>query len=143
MVGRFPYKQLSNYPHMKPRDAVIWDKFILTHPDFYDSVDYDVPCGTTAPIDEEAPDWFKADNNWLTSRHLDVVGYKGDIIDLIEIKPSAGFTALGQIISYDFLYGKKYNPQTKTRSVIITDDAERDIELLCEEYNVLLLEVGK
>ena len=100
MEGRFKYKLLSKYPHMKPADVEVWEKFIIAHPDFFDTVDYDFRVGEGAnflPTGEKTPDERE---NWLYQRKIDVVGYKSLNIWIIEIKPIADMFALGQIIVY-------------------------------------------
>ncbi len=45
MEGRFPFKILAKYPHMKPEDIAVWERFINKNPGYFDTVDYDVHLG--------------------------------------------------------------------------------------------------
>lgn len=103
MIGRFKYKKLAKYPHMKPYDVAIWERFIDGNLDFFDSVDYDVCIGKGA--DFLPDDYSTADGreNRLYQKKIDVVGYKGEEVWIIELKPSAGMHSLGQILTYKHL----------------------------------------
>ena len=104
MRGRFSYKKLAKYPHMKPADVRIWERFLRDHHDFFERVDYDVHVGKGAEFlssDESTPDGRE---NRLYQKKIDVVGYRNDSTTLIEVKPIADVKALGQILTYKELY---------------------------------------
>ena len=91
---------------MKPADVAIWERFIESRTTFFDSVDYDFHVGEGAaflPTGEDTPDGRE---NRLYQRKIDVVGYIGDAVWLVEVKPEADIYALGQIITYDDLVFK-------------------------------------
>ena len=73
------------------------------------------------------------------SSYIDVVGYKGDDIYIIEVKPQAWAKALGQIIMYDFLYTVDFSPKGKTYATILTDEVMPNMKSLCDEHNIILL----
>ena len=101
MHGRFQFKKLAKYPHMKPADVVIWGKFLEANPDFFDTVDYDFHVGQGAdflPTGEDTPDGRE---NRLYQRKIDVVGYISQSVWLVEVKPVADMFALGQILTYN------------------------------------------
>ena len=103
MHGRFPFKILSKYPHMKPADVDIWERFVGSNRGFFDTVDYDFHIGEGAdflPTGEDTPDGRE---NRLYQRKIDVVGYIGEGVWLVEVKPVADMFALGQILTYNGL----------------------------------------
>ncbi len=118
-LGRFTFKKLAKYPHMKPADVEIWERFIDANSGFFDRVDYDLCVGEGAdflPTDESTPDGRQ---NRLYKRKIDVVGYKGNAVWLVEVKPLADMEALGQIITYGDLYAKEKDvPQAVTLMVL-------------------------
>ena len=71
------------YPHMKPADIEIWERFIDENPNLYDMVEYDVPVGTTPEFLNEATPEATAGAQRLYSLKIDVVGHKAVFIDII------------------------------------------------------------
>ena len=45
MVELFKYGKGYWYPHMKPRDIEIWERFMLAYPDAYEQCQYDFAVG--------------------------------------------------------------------------------------------------
>ncbi len=141
MFGRFKFELLNKYPHLKYHDLVIWEKFILAYPDFFHYVDYDVCVGDIrGDTSDLEPEWQR-DANYLGKYKIDVVGYREDIIYIIELKPKAAAKALGQIIMYDFLYTRDFKPEGPTHAMIITDEEMPNMLELCKEHNVILIKV--
>ena len=139
MIGRFNYKLLSKYPHLRPEDVAIWEKFLSAHPDFYDSVDYDLKVGEGRDYSEMPGDEFRADMEYLSKKRIDVVGYKGDEIHIIELKPQAGFSAVGQVLGYAKLFAATGAAGKRIVPVVITDEELPDVRNFCLKMGVLLL----
>ena len=138
MPGQYPYEKRYKYPHLKPLDIAIWERYISAKPDFWETVDYDLAIGTGAPIALGTEENMARDFKILTQYKIDVVGYKENAIDIVEIKPNAGASAIGQVKSYEALYKNYVNPSGNTRAVIITDMARPDIFLLAHELGVII-----
>ena len=139
MIGRFPYKLLSKYPHLRPEDVAIWKTFLSTRPDFYDSVDYDLKVGRGRDYSEIPKDEFRADMEYLSKKRIDVVGYKDNEIHIIELKPRAGFSAVGQVLGYAKLFEKTAPKGKRIVPVVITDKEIPDVRSFCFKMDVLFL----
>lgn len=137
MAGKFPYTRLLKYPHLSPEDTKIWEKFIDSHPNFFDSVDYDVKVGKPRPYSGAPEDIYKKGMQELSKKRIDVVGYKNNRIFITEIHPSASFETLGQIIGKLSLYRKEFGNRRKTQGILITDKETPDIPELCKENHIL------
>lgn len=136
MQGRFKYGKLSKYPHMKPEDVAIWERFLLDYPEYFDTVDYDVSVGVGRMPNELTGD--NVEKGWkdLTSKKIDVVGYKNNTITLIEVKPNARANALGQIWMYDELFKDQFENVGEIKNLIITDDIDPDTLRVANSGNV-------
>ena len=130
---------MIKYPHLAPQDKIIWDKFIDDHPDYFDSVDYDVRVGTGQTISAKPHAMTAEEWRAHTQKRIDVVGYKDDLIYIVELKPSASFSAIGQAVSYALLYRAEFNPKEKILPTIITDREVLDIRNLCNQQGILYL----
>jgi hypothetical protein len=127
MQETFPYTKLASYPHMMPFDVAIWERFIEQFPDMYDHVSYDVKVGSIPEFVKNEPDVTHQAQAPLYQRKIDVVGYKADQIDIIEIKPRAGTSALGQVVGYKLLYQRDFTPPVEPKAIVLTDHADDDL----------------
>jgi hypothetical protein len=142
MIGKYKFDIQTYYPHMKPADVHLWEKFIRANSGFFDSVDYDVCVG-------DVPDWINTMEDALAEKEkklyqkkIDVVGYKDDLVWLVEVKPFAGSDALGQILSYEILY-KKDNPEAKNiRLLVITNKLQNNYDKIYALKDIQVAEVG-
>ena len=137
----FPFEKRYWYPHMKPADVAIWERFIAKYPTAYERCQYDVPCGSAPQFDTVVSPDTRGDNEILYKKKIDVVAFKGEQIDIIELKPRAGAAAVGQIKLYKKLYVNDYNPPETPRCIIVTDEASVDIHNFAKEEGVQIIVV--
>ena len=138
MPGRFPYKKLAKYPHMKPEDVAVWERFIDNNPQFFDTCDYDVAVGEGAPQSPELPENIQADGKILTQKKIDVVAYQNNMIYLIEVKPICNMRAIGQILAYYDLYTKDHPGQSSPLKMIVCSSIERELEATLSKYDIIV-----
>ena len=139
--GRFEYKLLSKYPHMKPADVSVWEKFVKTRKDFFYSVDYDFHVGEGAeflPTGKKTPEERE---NRLYQRKIDVVGYKKDETWIIEVKPVADMATLGQILTYRALVAKSKEIKGKIRIVVLCNKIMNEMKDIYSKYNITVVVV--
>lgn len=123
---------------MAPNDVAIWERYIEKNPEAFDFVQYDVPCGSTPEFDTTVNDNNGATANALYKKRIDVVGFKGEAISIVEVKPRAGASSVGQVKMYLRLYKKDYSPPTEPQAVIITDNEVADVREYAHEEGVSL-----
>lgn len=141
MRGQYPYKPLPHYPHMKPADVAIWNRFLEKFPDEYDSVDYDVAVGTGRRYEGAADVAIVDGFEHLTRKKIDVVGYKEKSVHIIEVKPNAGASALGQAKSYELLYKRDIDQASPTLTRLVTDVIGLDVPHLSDWMEVGVIAV--
>ena len=139
MPGRFKYEKLVKYPHLKPEEVPIWERFIDLVPDAYQSVDYDVGVGDVSEAKEVAEKLEIAGAEATFQYKIDVVGFAAGRIDIIDIKPRAHPAANGQVKGYVTMFKKKFNPREILRPVIIAGDKFPEAESLAAEAGVALI----
>ncbi|MEK7578898.1 MAG: hypothetical protein AAB456_04310 [Patescibacteria group bacterium] len=139
MHERFKFEKRPWYANLREGETFIWNRFIEKYPDAYDEVIYNQHLGSGAEIPEETPENIARDFKLLTQYKIDVVGFKNDKTDIIEIKPYAGSNAIGQVISYQKLFLKYINPAAAPNLVILTDQLRPDTQLLAEQLNIKLI----
>ena len=132
------YKKLLKYPHLGPEDSAIWAKFIEKNPDFYLEVDYDVKVGEGRDYSELPKDVYSDDLKYLSKKRIDVVGSRPGEIHVIEVKPSANLSAIGQAFGLAELFRVEAPAYKRILPVVITDQLLPDMEKLCSKMGVLL-----
>lgn len=135
----YEYTRRYKYPHMSPADTTIWEKFIDTFPTRYSTVDYDFALGSTPLTSEQIASEADANMVRLWQKRIDVLAKQGDETHIIEVKPSAGASALGQVLSYCELYKGYVDPFAKVKPILITDSLKPDMALLAESMGVQLI----
>jgi Endonuclease NucS len=134
----YKYEKRYKYPHLAPNDVAIWEKFIDTYPTRYSTVDYDFALGGVplsaqifnSPIGNEMVRIYQ--------RRIDVLAQSGNETHIIEVKPRAGLSALGQVKGYAELYLQYVDPTAKVVPILVTDSHEPDMRMLADKMGVLL-----
>lgn len=135
----FKFEKLPSYPHMKPRDVEIWNRFLEQFPDAYDSCQYDFNVGDPPPFNTLTDDEEDWNQDALYRLKIDVVARHGSEIDICEVKPNAGPSAIGQVKSYKTLYVRDEDPLGRVNMTIITDVARPNMEHLCKAEGINLV----
>lgn len=138
-MNRVPYGERYWYDHMAVRDVPLWERFMRLYPDVYESVAYDVPVGSVpdhaqAPVVAGGSDMGK-----LYQRRIDAVGFKGEEIDIIEVKPNATMSAIGQVVGYVHLYMRDEAWSKPPKAVIVTDFADADMIAVAQAQGVTVV----
>lgn len=141
MIEIFKYEKRYKYPHMSRLDTEIWNRFLNKYPLAYDTCQYDFHVGDTAPFNTLMDDGEDQNQDKLYRFRIDVVGKKGDNIDIIEIKPNARLTALGEVENYKILYERDEEISSKVNMVIITDKEMPNMDYLCKAKGIKLIVV--
>lgn len=123
------------FRHMAPRDIPLFATYVLSpEGQTYDGWEFDVLTG-----DPEDPGPFYPQNTryqalYLNALKIDCVGWLFSTPTLIECKPNAGLSALGQINGYRTYYQEYY--QIYPRSMIVCQRMTRQIENLAIKYDI-------
>lgn len=140
-IERYPYAERYWYPHMGPEDAAIWVRFIKAFPDAYDECQYDVKVGKIPDMVLESPDPAIRGQAPLYQRKIDVVGWRDGKPEVIELKPAASASAIGQVSGYSYLYARDINDGVKPAALIITDRLLPEMEELADVQGVRIIAV--
>ena len=129
------------FPHMLKDEVEIWKRFRQIDPIPFLKLDYDVHVGTLpsglGPLTPEMESLARA----IYRKRIDVVGETEDEVWIIEIKPRAGMSTLGQLISYEALYEKEFSPTKPIRLAVVCERTEQDMEDLLVQYGIDIYQV--
>lgn len=129
----------ATYPNMKRDEAAMWSRFLSKFPNEYDFVAYNVKVGEGAEIPAGTQPEIANDFKQLTQHKIDVVGFKSNQIDIIELKPYAGTRAVGQVIGYRELFIEHIDKSAQPNLVIVTDTLRPDTKLIAEKQNIKVI----
>lgn len=139
MADLYKYEKMDFYPHMKPNDRAIWERFIEKNPEAFDKVQYDVLVGSVPAFDTTVNPSTGGNVADLYRKKIDVVGYKGAQISIIELKPEAQISSIGQLLGYVELYKKEYKPALEPFAILLTDRIMLDMQELTAKYGIKLI----
>lgn len=131
------------YPHLLQPDIDLWIRFLDKYEDHYNDFDYDVRIGKGRDPGNSEPENIRKMAIGLSQRRIDVVGYKEDEIQIIEITLSAGLKCIGQMETYPLLYKQTYNSLLPVTTLILAEKIEADIEPILIERNYKYIIIPK
>lgn len=135
----FKFEKRYKYPHMKPRDVAIWERFIDKYKNAFDTVQYDFNVGDPPPFDPMGDDGEDLNQDALYRLKIDVVAHVGNQIYIIEVKPNANSSTIGQIEAYKEIYIRDEQPKNKVNMIILTDTILPNMKYLCEKKDIQLV----
>lgn len=141
MRDLFKFERRASYPHMSKADTDIWNRFIDKFPSILKVCQYDFHVGDAPPFNTLMDDYTDKNQDMLYRLRIDVVGHDDENINIIELKPSAGPSTIGQVKSYKVLYERDEEPKQPVKMVIITDVANPNMAYLCKAEGVSLIVV--
>ena len=130
------------FPHMSKLDRKVWLRFLHgDHPPFLD-LNYDVRVGSAEYATGEQAAQY--DRMWeeLIRKRIDVVAETKEEVWIVEVKPIANMSALGQVLSYSLLYEEERHPAKPIRRVVICQEIDRDMVKVYQAYDVTAYVVG-
>ena len=127
---------VQEYKHLLPQEIKLWREFIKIHGNYFQRFEYDVHVGQGAPIDPAMPDNWKRQVSALSKFRIDVVGYRPGEEWIIEVKPEAGSSSIGQLLSYRELYLEEYPTINKVYLAIVTNVLRHDMDKLFKRFGI-------
>lgn len=123
---------------MAVNDIPIWERWLKQHAGEFDGFQYDVRVGRGRPAPQGFAPEFKKDISDLTRLRIDAIAIKGPTAALIEIKQTAGASALGQILTYRELYADEPGSLVVVGLLIVTDNPHPDLVAAARKLNVIV-----
>lgn len=131
-------KQLgrSSFPHLASGDDDVWRRFLATTSLHFNSFEYDLRVGgagaSLVPDDDElAPMW-----QTLLYKRIDVVARELDVWWIIEVKPVANMAALGQVLTYGYLWPRSFPKRQGPRLAVVAGACDPDMAPVFRAFGV-------
>lgn len=124
------------YPHLLAEDIAIWEQFLNVHRSRFTHIDYDVRVGEGRPVPPDTPPPTTRDWEHLTKRRIDAVGHTERTRWIIEVTHTAGLRAVGQCLSYPFLYIRTFKWFLGTRALLVAGRLQPDIANILTHHKI-------
>ena len=118
---------MTHYPHMLHEDIAVWTKFLEKMKGVIQAVWYDVHVGEPVKLAPDASSIQKKVAAGVTRKRIDVVCSMPTEFWVIEVKPFANMTALGQVYSYTRLFSMEYETYRPVKAVVVCDGFDHDM----------------
>lgn len=137
-IGQKPMV-MSHYPHMLHEDIAVWTKFLEKMQHVIQAVWYDVHVGEPVALAPEASTVQQKVAAGVTRKRIDAICSIGSEFWVIEVKPFANMTALGQAFSYARLFAMEYETYRPVKAVVVCDKFDRDMTVPFAELGVMVM----
>jgi len=131
----------GHYPHFEKHDAVIWERFLDVYGAQFEQVAYNVALGGVRLEQEDIDPAARAGWQYTTALRPDVIALRGQDVWLIEVKPSARASALGQALCYAVMAERDGAWSLPLVACVVTDQTTPDIRYCAAQLGVRLVEV--
>jgi hypothetical protein len=129
----------GNYPQMARRDARIWEAFLREHPLIFEEVAYNVALGGRELTGQDEDEATLRGWQYATAKKVDAVCWRRDEIWMVEVKPNASLSSIGQVLGYVILAQVDGFPTLPLRPIVITDQVDADVAFVAETLGVQII----
>lgn len=127
------------YPHMLGEDTKVWTRFLESGDFEITEVWYDVHVGQGVLLPVGSDSIVQRIADGVTRKRIDVVALVDSVFWIIEVKPVAQHFAIGQVVVYEGLFVREYEPRIPTWPVIVCDTVDGDVIPECERLGVVVV----
>jgi len=130
------FEAIPKYPHMLPAEREIWHRFIRTREAEFLSLTYDLHLGEGIPPPPDASEQVRKVIEATSKKRVDAIGETDRDIWIFEVKERGGMSALGQLLTYRYLYMKEYRPTKPVRLALVCSRLEPDVSSVLQAQGI-------
>lgn len=128
--------KLQKYPHMFKLDIAIWERFLARFGDLYLGFHYDGKVGSGVADKSALKEPYTTMAHNLSRFRIDAIGLQSGLIEVLEVKPRASISAIGQVQSYVQLLREEHSTALPIIGAIVTDQEMPDMRRLTESQGI-------
>ena len=130
---------MPTYPHFLAADTDVWSRYLADPIVPIKEVWYDVHVGGAVELRRSSDEMDRRIAAGVTRKRIDVVAKVGAGFWIIEVKPVAGMTAIGQILIYTRLFLQEFQVTGEVFPVIIADEVDQDVAPEIDSLGVVVI----
>ncbi len=140
-VTLYTPEKLTGYPHMAKRDAAIWERFLAAHAAEYIAFSYDVALGGRTVDYPQATEAARLGWQYSTALKIDAVGWQGNQVWIIEVRPEATVGTYGSAVVYTLVARREALTTLPLIPAIVCESIQLDVEWACLTSGVQVVKV--
>jgi len=131
----------AHYKHMAKRDLEVWHRFLTAHAADFIAFSYDVALGGTILDIPDMPEPDRLGWQYSTALKIDVVGWKGNQVWVIEVRPEATVGTFGAAVAYAMVFKRENITVLPIIPAIVCDAIQPDVLWACGQAGVQVFQV--
>lgn len=132
---------MGDFPHMAKRDAEVWLDWIRKHGADYVGFSYDVALGGVELPETAGDEAMRKGWQYSTALKIDAVGWQGNQVWVIEVRPDATTSALGAALTYTLVARRERLTDLPIVPAIVCRAIQPDVRWTCAMLGVQVFEV--
>lgn len=130
------------FVHMSQGEKAIWVRWLQKGGSQYAPFIYDLRVGDGLNMGPTATAYEKSRAFALTTKRIDALYIRDHVAVIIEVKPRAGLSAVGQLLGYRDLLRATPNFTDDIAMLLVTDTLQPDMETVLTASGISWNEVG-
>ena len=126
----------KRYPERTDGESAVIRAYLLEHLTEYDRVQFSVRIGTPIAPDPAHPQPVQDGVVFSSKLRIDLLGWKGNALDLIEVKQRITPASLGQILTYRHVLLGEWPDAPEPRLVVVGREASPDAVAALQAHGV-------
>ncbi len=131
----------GRYRHMAKNDAPLWERFLDQYALQLRGVAYDVALGGVVLSPEMGDESYRLGWQYQTAMKIDALALLDDAAWVIEVRPMARASALGNALAYRAMLARDGFTHLPLVPTVVTDHASADVRYCAQELGVQIIEV--
>jgi len=117
---------MKHYPERTDGESAVIRAYLLEHLSEYDRVQFSVRIGTPIVPDPSHVQSVQDNTIFSSKLRIDILGWRGNALDLIEVKQRITPASLGQILTYRHVLQRDLPDAPEPRLVVVGREASQD-----------------
>ena len=139
---KYPVTYSQKPPQLPTNDYPVWDSYRKEHINEYKYFYYNVPLTLAELPNYNLSPKMQRQVYYSYSKRIDVVGIRKDKnIEIIEVTAVSSIRAIGQVLTYTYIWNKLKPLEGKVIPMILSNHADYDTQLVCKKYNICLIQL--
>lgn len=125
------------FPGMTSIETEIAKAWVRNHGDDYDRLEFNVRLGKATAVPDSYDESIQRLSAAVTRQRADIVAWFEYSVDIIEVKPRAKTSAIGQLLGYRHLWLDDHPNIPVRRLVVVARDMDDNVATVYSRENVL------
>jgi len=127
---------LIQFPQMTVNESAIVHAWLLQFADSFDDVQFNVRVGNSIELGPGYDEATQRQAALLSQKRIDIVGFSGNSVTIVEVKLRISLSALGQLLGYALLWQAENPTVEQINLVAIGHDALIDVAEILQAHGI-------